>query len=138
MKLYASLIVCILLLSSFQNVNKMKSIEKETITFPATDGLTITADLYEVSNPKSTILLCHQAGFSRGEYMNSVKRLNKMGYSCLAIDQRSGETVNGVKNETAALANEKGLGTTYLDAKRDVESAIKFLFNKNKWLSEIY
>lgn len=109
----------------------MSTIEKETIMFPSTDGLTITADLYEVSNPKLTILLCHQAGFSRGEYINSVNRLNVLGYTCLAIDQRSGEGVNGVENETAAIAKKNGLSTNYVDAKGDIESAIDFLYKRN-------
>ena len=32
-----------------------------------------------------------------------------MGYSCIAIDQRSGKTANNVINETAKLAKEKDI-----------------------------
>lgn len=103
----------------------------KTITFPSKDGLIITADLYLVQEPKTFILLCHQAGFSRGEYIETAKRLNKMGYSCMAIDQRSGKEVNGVINQTAKRALKNGLKTDYLSAKIDVESAIDYVYKLN-------
>ncbi len=108
----------------------------KTITFPSKDGLLITGDLYEVNNSKNYILLCHQAGFSRGEYIETAKKLNKMGYSCLAIDQRSGKEVKHVINETAKRAKEKGLATTYIDAKPDIIASIDYVYklNNNKQL----
>jgi dienelactone hydrolase len=104
---------------------------QEKIEFNSLDGLTITADLYEVENPTMMILLCHQAGYSRGEYINTALQLNALGYSCMAIDQRSGQGVNGVENETKKRAEVKGLETRYLDAHQDIEAAINFLFDKN-------
>ena len=104
---------------------------QEKIEFNSLDGLTITADLYEVENPTMMILLCHQAGYSRGEYINTALQLNALGYSCMAIDQRSGQGVNGVENETKMRAEVKGLETRYLDAHQDIEAAINFLFDKN-------
>lgn len=79
------------------------SARAETVTFKAADGLEITADLSrsETSNG-AAIVLFHMAGASRGEYWKIAKRLNKLGYSTLAVDQRSGGTFKGVKNETAA------------------------------------
>ena len=104
----------------------------KTITFPSKDGLPITADLYLVREPKDFILLCHQAGFSRGEYIEAAKKLNNQGYSCVAIDQRSGEKANNVVNQTAKRAKEKGLSQKYLDAKQDIESAIDYVYTLNK------
>jgi len=104
----------------------------KTITFPSKDGLTITADLYLVKEPKDFILLCHQAGFSRGEYIEAAKKLNNLGYSCVAIDQRSGKIANNVINETAKRAKEKGLSQKYLDAKQDIEAAIEYTYKLNK------
>jgi len=104
---------------------------QEKIEFPSLDGLPITADLYEVENPTMMILLCHQAGYSRGEYIKTALQLNALGYSCMAIDQRSGNGVNGIENETKQRAEAKGLGTEYLDARIDIEAAINFLFDKN-------
>lgn len=104
---------------------------QEKIEFPSLDGLSITADLYEIENPTMMILLCHQAGYSRGEYIKTALQLNDLGYSCMAIDQRSGKDVNGIQNETNARAKAKGLATRYLDANQDIEAAIDFLYKKN-------
>jgi len=106
----------------------------KTVTFPSKDNLTITADLYTTMKAKGFIVLCHQAGFSRGEYINTAKMLQKMDYSALAIDQRSGNKANGIVNETHLEAKQKGLSTTYLDAKQDIEAAIDYAYiaNHNK------
>ena len=102
------------------------------IEFPSKDGLTITGDYYEVAeSQKPPILLCHQAGFSRGEYREIAPKLNAMGFTCLAIDQRSGSAVNKVKNETSARAGEKGLERSYLYAEQDIRAAIDYLAEKS-------
>jgi alpha-beta hydrolase superfamily lysophospholipase len=80
---------------------------------------------------KGFILLCHQADFSRGEYTETAKRLNGMGYNCLAIDQRSGNTCNGVDNLTAQHAKEKGLKTDYTDAEQDIAAAIDYINHRS-------
>ena len=97
----------------------------------AKDSLPITADIYEVNNKRPTILLCHQAGFSRGEYKDTALELLKLGFSCMAIDQRSGKEANGVINETALAAKERNLSTNYLDAKQDIEAAIDYIYEMN-------
>lgn len=101
-----------------------------TVTFPSKDGLLITGDWYPVSNDSPVMLLCHQDGYSRGEYAESALRLNKLGFNCLAIDQRVGHEVNGIKNETAALAEKNKLHPTYLDAEQDIVASIDFLYQK--------
>lgn len=103
---------------------------QQTITFPSKDGLSITADLYVADINKPYILLLHQAGYSRGEYREIAPRLTKLGYNCLAIDQRSGYEVNYIKNETAKLAKEKGLSVEYLDAIQDIDAALDFIKSK--------
>jgi pimeloyl-ACP methyl ester carboxylesterase len=110
---------------------KIQALEKETITFPSKDSIPITADVYKIKEAPITILLCHQAGYSRGEYKDSAIELNKLGYSVLAIDQRSGNTVNNINNQTAIAAKIKGLGLTYLDAKQDIEAAIDYIYEQN-------
>ena len=111
--------------------SSIESLNKETITFYAIDSVQITADTYFIDNPKGMILLCHQAGFSRGEYLETAKKLNDLGFSCMAIDQRSGKGVNGVVNQTAAYANSKAVNVGYAGAKKDVEAAIDYLFSLN-------
>lgn len=103
----------------------------EKIIIYSKDSLPITADVYKVNDKEPTILLCHQAGYSRGEYKNTALKLMKLGFSSIAIDQRSGKVVNGIDNETALAAVERNLPTNYLDAKPDIEAAIDFMYEKN-------
>lgn len=99
---------------------------QKTVEFNAADGLTITADLYEKSGSKKVIVLFHQAGWSRGEYREIAPKLNALGYTCLAVDQRSGGGVNDVKNETNSRAKKAGKKTTYADAFQDIEAAVAY------------
>lgn len=102
-----------------------------TITFYAKDSVLITADTYFLDDIEPTVLLCHQAGFSRGEYIETAKKLNQLGFSCMAIDQRSGKEVNGITNQTAIDADSKFMNVGYTGAKRDLEAAIDYLFDLN-------
>ncbi len=104
----------------------LTSYAKKTISFKASDGLEVTGDLY-LKDTNKFIVACHMAGASRGEYKNTAKWLNKVGYSVLAIDQRSGRKVNGVVNETAKRAKAKGLKTRYKDAGKDILGAIQYV-----------
>ncbi|HIO71488.1 MAG TPA: hypothetical protein EYN38_00110 [Flavobacteriales bacterium] len=130
------LVICGISLAPNDRFNSSTEAKKEiqptigafrTITYASQDGIKITADLYEVSKEKTYILLCHQAGYSRGEYRQTAIMLNRLGYNCLAIDQRSGDRVNGVINVTAKEATAKALPTKYLDAQKDIMASINFL-----------
>ncbi|MDX1830416.1 MAG: alpha/beta hydrolase [Lutibacter sp.] len=112
--------------------NKSKTTYRaDKIIFPSLDSLPITANFYQVKSTKPMILLCHQAGFSRGEYKATAIKLNNLGYTCLAIDQRSGNIANDVINETALAAKKRNLPQSYFDAKQDIQAAINFLYKKN-------
>lgn len=100
----------------------------KTLTIPSADGITITGDVYAVGEGLPWILLCHQAGWSRGEYQETGPWLNENGFNCLAIDQRSGGKVNGVVNETNAEAKKHKKGTEYADAEQDIVAAMEYLF----------
>ncbi len=104
----------------------------QKVTFDAADDLPITADIYQIDDTSACIVLCHQAGYSRGEYVESAKRFNKLGFNCVAIDQRSGYEVNGVYNETAKTAIELGKKTSYLEAEHDIVAAINYSFSRYK------
>ena len=100
---------------------------QEKLSFTAADGLEVTADKYFTNAETAPlIVLFHQAGWSRGEYKEIAPKLNKMGFNCLAIDQRSGGEINGVVNETYKRAVENKLGTAYVDAEVDMVAAIDF------------
>jgi dienelactone hydrolase len=100
------------------------------MTFPSKDGVTITADWYPVNSESQTILLCHQNGFSRGEYSETAKKLNMLGFNCLAIDQRAGKAVNGIENETAKDAKAKGKNASPQNAEQDIDAAVNWLYEK--------
>jgi dienelactone hydrolase len=102
-----------------------------TITFPSLDSLTVTADHYHVDKTKPIIVLCHQAGWSRGEYQEIAPKLNALGFNCIATDQRSGGQVNGITNQTNQEAVNAGKPTAFLDAEQDIIAAIK-------WAKEYY
>lgn len=118
-----------------QALNVIKSYTNESffkpIVFKSKDGLDITADAYFKDDQPITVLLCHQAGFSRGEYKDSALKLNELGFSALAIDQRSGNSANSIINETAKLAKQKGIPTGFLDARQDIEAAIDYIYKHN-------
>ncbi len=102
------------------------------VAFKSKDGLLITADLYEISESKGMILLCHRSHCNRAEYRETAPKFNKFGYSCLAIDQRSGMKIFGETNETKNRAKEQKLPTGYLDAQPDIEAAIDYAHRQNK------
>jgi alpha-beta hydrolase superfamily lysophospholipase len=89
----------------------------------------MTADLYAVTPSRGALLLCHRSHFNRGEYTGSAKKLSALGFSCLAIDQRSGMSVLGYTNETSRRANQAGLPTRYADAKQDLEAGLDYLYS---------
>jgi len=67
---------------------------------------------------------------SRGEYSETGLRLNKFGFKLPGIDQRSGDAMNGVVNETAAEAKRMKKKQGYLDAEQDIIAAIDYLYEK--------
>lgn len=107
------------------------SVSKQKITFEASDGLKITADLYIAEEEYPYIILFHQEGSSRGEYNETALKFTKLNYNCLAVDLRSGDNENFVSNETARSARQKGNPTRYLDASADVRAAIDYAYNLN-------
>ena len=108
-----------------------KEFTGKTIEFQSKDGVKITADLYMVhKNDVPFIILFHQARYSRGEYREIAPKLNEMGFNCLAIDQRSGEEVNGVLNQTHLEAEKMNLTTQYVDAIPDLEAAFSYVKQK--------
>src|ERR1041384_2600098 len=117
-------ILCSAVFSSFATAGQT------TVTFHSSDSVTITADWYPAAENAPVILLCHQARFSRGEYKDIAPRLNKFGFNCLAIDQRSGDEVNDVRNETASIAKRSGRKTDYLESEKDIIAAVKYLNDK--------
>lgn len=99
---------------------------QEQLEFPSRDGLQITADYYKADSNKM-IILFHQAMYSRGSYIEIAPKLNALGYSCLAVDLRSGGPINKTPNLTCKAAKEKGLATKYIDAYQDIKASIVYV-----------
>lgn len=142
MKIIASLLFAILILSSCSSnsnlennaVNAQESsskatseISKSTVNYPSTDGLLITADLYQIDETSDYMILFHRAGWSRGEYKDTALVFNGLGYNVLAVDQRYGKAINGVKNETASRAKEDGYPSSMEDASRDLIASVLYV-----------
>lgn len=105
--------------------------EITTITFPSLDGVEITADTFIEHDKKAPfIVLFHQAGWSRGEYLEIAPKLNQLGFNCMAVDLRSGDTVNGVNNETAKNALQSNKQTRYVEALPDMVAALRYAKSK--------
>ena len=109
-----------------------QNITRTTIEFPSLDGIGITADLYKRDDSSRWIVLCHQSRSSRGEFREIAPRLCALGFNCLALDQRSGEEMNGVTNETVGRALERGKGVTYFDAEQDIRAAVRYAVAQSK------
>ena len=123
--------ILILILSACHNVAG-QDFEGETLLIPSKDGIELKAEFYKSDcGEKPLILMFHQAGYSRGEYREIGPNLNKLGFCALAIDQRSGSKVNGVKNEAAEQAKKKGLKTDYVSALPDLQATLDYVLEKN-------
>ncbi len=105
---------------------------QQKVTFFASDGLKITADLYLKNYSSPFILLFHQNGYSRGEYREIAQKLLNLDYNCLAVDLRSGGKINYVKNETAFRALNNGFSNKLSDAGKDIIAAIGYAASYNK------
>lgn len=106
-------------------------IPKKKITFYASDSLEVTADLYLVNEEYPYLILCHQEGSSRGEYNETAQKFSKLNFNCLAVDLRSGENSNYVRNETARKARETGKPVRFIDALNDIEASIEYVHSLN-------
>jgi dienelactone hydrolase len=119
MKKYISTFLLLILIVS-------TSFAQQTITFPSLDKVKITADLYKINDMATYIVLCHLSDHSRGEYIETAKRLNELGYNCLAIDTRTGNEIFDIKNQTAIEAKILNKPTDYLDSEQDIISAVNY------------
>ena len=123
--------VILMAVGSIININATTCYSQEKLTFKSSDGVSVSADLYQMHlDSAPMIILFHQAGWSRGEYLEIAPKLNHKGFNCIAVDQRSGNQVNNILNQTFKNARQVMKPTQYLDALPDMEAAIKFAREK--------
>lgn len=106
--------------------------EKIQVEFPSLDELVISANIYEINKSAPIIVLCHQAVFNKFEYEGIAQRLNKEGFNCIAIDQRSGGPIANQVNETTLRASSQKKGVDFWDAEQDIIAAIEYTIEKYK------
>jgi len=128
----------------------------ELVTFFAEDGLMVNADLYMTEDTTAPyIILFHMADSSRGEYKSIAPQLMEIGYNCMAVDQRAGNSKiyveagissggGGIYNLTAvnlermtnkmsySEKNKKGLLPSYEFAYRDMKAALLYVRDELK------
>jgi len=96
----------------------------EPVSFAASDGVRVYADYYPAaSKAQPLVLLCHQAGSNRGEYVPIAPVLVSLGYNVLALDQRSGGSLWGQTNETV---QHLGHSTGYDGVLSDMDGALQW------------
>ena len=134
MKKILLVIIAISMLSACQ-----KGVENDStaqipvkVTFPSLDSLPVTANLYHYGDDAPVIVLCHQAGLNKVEYVKIAEMLFLKGFNCISIDQRSGGHLVEWFNETMLKAVEKGKPVGYLDAEQDIITAVDFAAKKYK------
>ncbi|WP_139134300.1 alpha/beta hydrolase [Crocinitomix algicola] len=103
----------------------------EYVEFSAEDGLIVSGQLHEFNPEKTMIILCHQSGLNLHEYDSIIPELITLGYSCLAIDQRAGGVENGFSNLTVDRALDQRVNMGMIEAKKDIEAAIRFAKKKS-------
>jgi len=131
MKKLLLLLVVITFLACRKEEEVTKSAQiPEKITFPSLDSLPITANLYHYGNNAPVMVLCHQAGLNKIEYVKIAETLFLKGFNCIAIDQRSGGHLLEWFNETMINAAKRGKPVGYLDAERDIIAAVDFAARK--------
>lgn len=92
------------------------------VVMTAGDGVAVYGTFTPAAgNHRGILLLFHQAGASRHEYDPLIPTFTELGYATLAIDQRSGGSLFGGRNETVARL---GKSTGYLAAMPDLEAAM--------------
>lgn len=92
------------------------------VTFKAKDGTTVYGYLTQRALPSNVVVVMfHQAGASHAEYTPIIPEISKLGFDCLAIDQRNGDGLFG-PNKT--VKNYKGSKPSYAAAYPDLEAAI--------------
>jgi dienelactone hydrolase len=94
----------------------------EPVTLTARDGVKVFGEVWRAAvSPVPVILAFHQAASNHAEYAPLAPRLNRAGFTVLAIDQRSGGPRFGAPNRTAAaLGSDPGFEA----ALPDLEAAL--------------
>ncbi len=125
--------IAIILLTIFLSESiSAQIIRKSEVNFKASDGLIVTANLYQSRKSNPYLIFFHQELSCKGEFDPIVSRFIKMNYNCMAVDLRSGDDLGFEKNKTATRAKEDGYTSSVNQASKDMEAAIDFMHQFSK------
>jgi pimeloyl-ACP methyl ester carboxylesterase len=111
----------------------MPSSPPATVTFPTSDGVTISATLRVGETGTIPIVLVHQLGSTRAEWEPLVAKLAAEGWTTLALDLRGhGESTAGTGSRPRTLAYGSFRDTDWRDTQRDVRAALDFLAGRQE------
>jgi pimeloyl-ACP methyl ester carboxylesterase len=102
--------------------------EVERVSFDTSDGFLLKGDYYPGRPGGPVVLLLHQLGSTRADYISLAKLLQAKGMNALAYDARGhGESVmkGGVKTSWDGFSRRD-----FLDMTKDIEAAERFLKEK--------
>jgi len=117
--MYLRIKVFIYLLVFFQ-----LSFAQKIVSFYSKDNVKIYAYDYHLSDTVPYVILLHGNFGSKLDYSDIAYKIVKLGYNCLAIDLRTGS------NETSSEYKKNNPEPKLIDAKKDIEAAIEFIYNK--------
>jgi len=112
-----------------------KKYPSKKVTFKVQNKRTVYGELYEVGKDQPVILLCHQSGFNKYEYVDIAPKLNALGFNCLAVDLTSGGTFQEKKNETIENTTppiDRNEMAHIAAAEEEIAAAISYLYEKYK------
>lgn len=122
MNTISKFILCVLL-----GFNSLLADTYKEVSYPSLDGLEVFAHVYADENrSKPFILLFHQLGYSKGEYLEIAPKLQDMGFNVMAVDLRNGTGVNGIVNQTTKALGRHHVSRSRIAAIQDVKASIDY------------
>ncbi|HEU4740109.1 MAG TPA: alpha/beta hydrolase [Meiothermus sp.] len=102
----------------------------QEVRLRAADGVEVFGTYYPGSSRSDPlVLLFHMSGSNRHEYAEIAPELVRLGFGCLAIDQRSGGTMWNQPNQTVERL---GAATGFLGALPDLEAALTWARTRSR------
>jgi alpha-beta hydrolase superfamily lysophospholipase len=92
------------------------------VTFPSTDGVSLSAMLYEASpRPGPAVVLVHMLGRSKDEWAGIAERLQESGVTALAVDLRGHGQSGGNGSELPAMVGDVRAALAWLSSRPSVQ-----------------
>jgi len=114
----------------FVLMNSSMMAQRSDVTMFSADSLEISALDFFLHDSLPYLVLLHEQGSSKGEFIPFIERFQKMDLNCLAVDLRNGGDSRYFSNETAKNMRQGGFRNTYSDVESDILAAIDYALGK--------